>query len=222
MSSEQEVNIQGGSWASNHEFPFMVSLRKSNTMSHFCGGTLISKRHILSASHCAVDTNALSVSATFGFNKLTDCVANGFMTDTKTISIESTCIKAKIKKITIHPEYDDTTIANDIAIFELYDDIPFGDTIKPLCVNKVTPSIGSTHLIAGWGTTSSSNTASNQLVKAYVPLVDIKYCNDLGLGLPPKDLCAGAGKGVDACAGDSGGPLAIYLNQTWFQSGVTR
>ena len=42
--------IVGGSDASQGEFPWMVSITRRG--GHFCGGTLITKNHVLTAGHC--------------------------------------------------------------------------------------------------------------------------------------------------------------------------
>lgn len=44
--------VVGGSTASSGQFPYITSLRRSN--SHFCGGVIVSGLHILTAAHCTV------------------------------------------------------------------------------------------------------------------------------------------------------------------------
>lgn len=45
-----ESKIVGGDNASPGQFPYQVSLRKNK--SHFCGGSIIDSRTILTAAHC--------------------------------------------------------------------------------------------------------------------------------------------------------------------------
>ena len=50
--AENQLRILKGYPASLNEFPYLVSLRRSIRGGHFCGGSLISQSHILTAAHC--------------------------------------------------------------------------------------------------------------------------------------------------------------------------
>lgn len=49
--------IVGGTFAKLGEFRGQVSLQRRLGGNHFCGGTMIDARHVLSAAHCLVDDN---------------------------------------------------------------------------------------------------------------------------------------------------------------------
>lgn len=44
--------IVGGNEADEHEWPWQVSLRTTSSSFHFCGGSLISDRWVVTAAHC--------------------------------------------------------------------------------------------------------------------------------------------------------------------------
>lgn len=57
-------NIVGGTTASAGDFPFIVSLSKSN--SHFCGGLLLNANTVVTAAHCTVGQTASTVKVRAG------------------------------------------------------------------------------------------------------------------------------------------------------------
>lgn len=44
--------VVGGSNASPGQFPYIASLRRVLTGSHFCGGVIINNAYVLTAAHC--------------------------------------------------------------------------------------------------------------------------------------------------------------------------
>lgn len=44
--------MQGGSEADPGRYPYAASLQRTQSHSHFCGGTLIAKDLVLTAAHC--------------------------------------------------------------------------------------------------------------------------------------------------------------------------
>lgn len=50
MGKGRKAKIVGGQDAGKSEFPWMVSITRRGN--HFCGGTLISRSHVMTAGHC--------------------------------------------------------------------------------------------------------------------------------------------------------------------------
>ena len=44
-----------------------------------------------------------------------------------------------LESITVHPDYDHTTLDNDIAVLRLAQTIIMNDIIRPICLPKTTP-----------------------------------------------------------------------------------
>ena len=192
----EEVNVThlkrivGGEMASPNEFP---SLARLSLGGYLCSGTIISKRTILTASHCVEGIRLNRMTARLG---ITSCTEQG-----TTIAPSA---------FVMHPNYNTKTLANDVALL-LFDSDLFEDgnpKISSVPMNVDTQSIatGQPCTTSGWGTTSSGGSISCDLLKVDVKyqscssLVQAKYTVTKGM------ICAGD-IGKDACQGDSGGPL---------------
>uniref|UniRef100_A0A665VJL6 Suppressor of tumorigenicity 14 protein homolog n=1 Tax=Echeneis naucrates TaxID=173247 RepID=A0A665VJL6_ECHNA len=122
-------------------------------------------------------------------------------------------VRKNIKRIIAHPDYNDYTFNNDIALMELDGEITLNQYIWPICLPSPTYDVpaGQEAWITGWGATREGGMAATVLQKAEVRIINSTVCN----GLMSEDitdgmLCAGILQGgVDACQGDSGGPLSI-------------
>lgn len=61
---QDSVNIVGGTAATAGEFPFIVSLQRSG--SHFCGGSLLDSRTVVTAAHCTQGQTASALTVRAG------------------------------------------------------------------------------------------------------------------------------------------------------------
>ena len=116
-----------------------------------------------------------------------------------------------ISAIIIHHRYNSVTYDNDVALVRLGRAANLSEFVNTLCFPSIVPRPGMRCLIAGWGATMEHGQASNNLLKAEVPIVDRSTCaraDIYGSKLTRNMICAGyAQGGVDTCQGDSGGPL---------------
>ncbi|KAF1387763.1 hypothetical protein PFLUV_G00083330 [Perca fluviatilis] len=206
--------IVGGQNAEMGEWPWQVSLHFL-TFGHVCGASIISKKWLLSASHCFVTSSAANLVAS---NWQT---YSGMQDQYKQDGVQIRLVK----RIITHPNYNQMTFDYDIALLELREPLEFTNTIQPICLpasSHVFPA-GMPCWVTGWGALREGGSKSQLLQKASVKIINDTVCDVVTEGqLTSRMLCSGflAG-GVDACQGDSGGPLVCFEESgKWFQAGI--
>uniref|UniRef100_A0A665VJP1 Suppressor of tumorigenicity 14 protein homolog n=1 Tax=Echeneis naucrates TaxID=173247 RepID=A0A665VJP1_ECHNA len=196
--------IVGGQESRKGEWPWQVSLHIKGT-GHVCGASVLSSSWLVTAAHCVQDTKDNKYSQADQWEALL-----GLHIQSQT---NEWTVRKNIKRIIAHPDYNDYTFNNDIALMELDGEITLNQYIWPICLPSPTYDVpaGQEAWITGWGATREGGMAATVLQKAEVRIINSTVCN----GLMSEDitdgmLCAGILQGgVDACQGDSGGPLSI-------------
>ncbi|GJQ88684.1 hypothetical protein Trydic_g15230, partial [Trypoxylus dichotomus] len=190
--------ILGGKVAATVAYPFMVSLR-TYRQGHACGGTIVNNLWILTSAHCMYGESIASIFAVVGTNTL-----------------NSGGIEVEIRKIVMHPNYNDTGYeSNDIALIKLDSALNYSATVAPVTLDTdVSQSIIHVTLI-GWGETRNKGPPSNKLRELSTKTISQAACSQYWSDLvSPNQICTKFQSGKGFCGSDSGGPLIRTNSKT--------
>ncbi|CAD7004430.1 unnamed protein product [Ceratitis capitata] len=202
-----EERVVNGSVAKRGHHPWQATIRtrgRGGISSHWCGAVLISSRHLLTAAHCLA-----------GYPKGAYLVRMG---DHYANIAESSEVDSFIENWYVHEKFRDAThMNNDIAVVVLKTPVKFNDYIQPVCLPNKGAALAENRMctISGWGSIKSGvSTPSNILRAAELPILSDEVCRQkhvYGGSMTEGMFCAGyMDESVDACDGDSGGPLICH------------
>ncbi|XP_031749650.1 serine protease 27-like [Xenopus tropicalis] len=215
QSSER---IMGGQAAAQNKWPWQVSLRDTNGR-HFCGGSLINNKWVVSAAHCINNPSDLSSIVVF--------LGSYMLSEPNQQEI-----RVAVMRIIVHPRYDKYSSINDISLLELENEVVLTDAIIPVCLPTaaVTFPTGLKCWATGWGAILPGVPLPNPkiLQEVALPMIDSQTCSQYfstpstkAAISPNLMICAGyIDGGKDTCQGDSGGPLVCSENNRWYLGGI--
>jgi len=209
VSAEDGANVINGKEAKRGSWPWQILMNFGS--SHFslrCGGSIISEKWIVTASHCVVgdEKTPEKFSVRVGEH-------NRWSTEGSEVDIP-------VERVISHPKFDKHTYNNDIALFKLAKPIKFNKYVSPICLPTTEVKPGTNCYVTGWGQTEREGLA-HVLKQGKLPVVTNKECwiHNNHRHHPVYDgmLCAGVGKDghISACHGDSGGPFVCERDGVW-------
>lgn len=199
--------VVGGEDAEKGQFPHQVSMRSRFSDSHFCGGSIISTRFIVTAAHCTQQQNA---------NPQNVYVVVG------ALHRLSGGIKIVLDKIVAHQHYSHRTIKNDISLLHTVEDIVYSELVQPIALPTERPGGDLAVTVSGWGrntfpTPPGASPLPDILQFAPADTLSFTECKSrfqttsAAKYLSDTNVCTVNPKGRGACHGDSGNLKSFLL-----------
>ncbi|CAB3376963.1 Hypothetical predicted protein [Cloeon dipterum] len=202
-------------YKARREHPWHACVENTET-AEICGGTLISRRTVLTAAHCIYGRRANHLRVSVG------------MYD-KTRRNDSTVQKRRPSQLICHPSYKDGQLKHDVGLMIFKNSFILNKNVHLICLwnedsslSLVAKRLG---VVVGFGL-NENNDLPKKLQEAQLPIRSHGECyrqhrKFFAKYLYPGDnFCAGYSNGTTTCKGDSGGSLAVQKYGRWFIRGI--
>jgi len=226
QANQSGRRIVGGQETEKNEYPWQIGLYGGHGSQFWCGGSIISKREILTAAHCVRQRKCNNFY----------CIEKIVPTDELRVEVgdhnrmkEDGEIVFEVSSWKTHESYSIESVDYDFAILTLSRDIEFSKEVSPVCLpdSKGLDEHSQT-VVSGWGRTSGNGRASDVLQDIMADTMTNDVCNqkmrEYGYQsslITDRMLCNQAA-GVSNCMGDSGGPWVTRDgNNNYVLIGVT-
>ncbi|KAF5283195.1 hypothetical protein FQA39_LY17387 [Lamprigera yunnana] len=203
--------ITYGQSTTEGEWPWHAALYryKGANMQYLCGGSLISRKHVITAAHCVTKSKTnLTVNQELLLIYLGK--HNLYKQDTSVQNMG-------VSSIIVHPEYNASYLHNDLGILQLERPAEITNFVRYVCLwdeeinlNNILDRLGT---VVGWGFDETGD-ISESLMQAKMPVVSTETCifsnrDFFSRFTTDKTYCAGFRNGTSACTGDSGGGMVF-------------
>uniref|UniRef100_A0A1B0D8M9 Uncharacterized protein n=1 Tax=Phlebotomus papatasi TaxID=29031 RepID=A0A1B0D8M9_PHLPP len=157
--------IVGGDDAGFGSFPWQAYIRIGSSR---CGGSLISRRHVVTAGHCVARASPRQVHVTLG-----DYVINSAVEPLPAYTFG-------VRRIDVHPYFKFTPQADryDVSVLTLERPVHYMPHIAPICLpEKNEDFLGKFGWAAGWGALNPGSRLRPKTLQAVdVPVIDNRVC----------------------------------------------
>ncbi|XP_026752751.2 chymotrypsin-2-like [Galleria mellonella] len=211
--------IVGGEDAPKNYAPHMAALVVGEILTNLmCGGSIVSKRHILTAAHC-IDP----------FVTWQGQLLETFRGAVGTNQWETANYYVEFSHFTNHPNWHSSFLKNDVGVLFLVEELRLNDNVAIVPLNFDWVDEGENSYVTGWGRIWAWGPIPDKLQLLYVNTISGQDCEDkvreaaIEWGwAPPIDpnieICTLHSPGYGMCNGDSGSALVSV--KTGKQSGI--
>lgn len=205
--------IVNGQVANAGQFPWHVSILRPDNHDenrfHVAGGSILSPEWILTAAHVAKPLNHYNLR--FG-----------------SLNLWSGGDVQVSKESIVHEDYNETTLANNIALIRIPQPLQLGaatglQAVRLPCKGDWDTLVGSRARTAGHGLAQNGQ-ISDALQFVDLQLIDNRSCRGTFGSRVNENVVCGIGwenRNQNTCGGDSGGALLVRANGHWVQAGLT-
>ncbi|KAK4878752.1 hypothetical protein RN001_011258 [Aquatica leii] len=184
--------IINGTTAVDGEYPYQVSLG-SPVISHFCGGSILNTRWILTAAHCfEIDPEFIVLVGTNALDVISD-----------TYNVESSIQ---------HPLYNSLDRSYDAGLINTTTTIVYSSKVQPIVLTPLCPIDGAIAVITGWGSNSVSSSFVNDLKILKTSVINQTICQEKvsasGISRTSTHFCTFVEQD-GACKYDDGGAVTV-------------
>lgn len=201
-----DVLVYGGNKTKHGQWPFLAGVLKKSSRKFFCGGSIITNQHVLTAAHCVETKKSKN-----GKNKKqqpADIIVYLGRHSLSSTS-EHNSVTQNVNEIIVHPDWttEHEKYDADLAILVLEQAVAFSHFIQPVCLTDDSKiSEYEDGFVVGWGQSPEADheDVPNQILIR--SLSDSNCLQDdwhLGRVFSNRSFCAG-GRGSVPCKGDSG------------------
>lgn len=207
-----QTRVINGKRAKEGMFPWMVRLsvhQEPGSDEGTCGGTIITRWHILTAAHCVFSKGHLhhKMKALYG------------SVQTSSPTTQTAIVQA----VTVHKDFSEKTFQNDIAIIKVAKPFQFSMKVRPICLNlDDTDLTGREVVVAGWGIQKPKTQPSDKLRYTKLKVLSHSECRERLKTYEYDEeimICAFQ-EDTDACQGDSGSGVTFSNNTNTIQAAI--
>ncbi|GBP45819.1 Serine protease gd [Eumeta japonica] len=205
------------------QWPWQVALYKTERLqnNYHCGGTLVSKLHVITAAHCVTHK---------GSNVALDKYTLTLYLGKHNLRVTEDGAQVRlVSEIFVHDDYDSNFFSKDVAILKLREAVQLSQWIQPACLwpedrTDLSHILGKKGSVVGWGY-NEIDQLNEELSLVEMPVVDELTCirskrKFFAIFTSESTYCAGDRSGSSVCNGDSGGGMVFKMQGSWYLRGL--